>query len=96
MFKIGQRVVCIKRHSQNAVTVGKEYTIRDISFCVKCGNMEFDIGLPSTRPIKCACGYIRSHSAWLIGSSLFAPLEEKGSSVVEDYLLEVSQTQKED
>jgi hypothetical protein len=34
---IGQKVVCVKKHSQGLLVVGKEYTITGISQPCKCG-----------------------------------------------------------
>jgi hypothetical protein len=36
MFEVGQKVVCIKNHSQGVVTEGKIYTIFGLKPCTNC------------------------------------------------------------
>ena len=86
-MKLGQKVVCVKAHSQGAVELGQVYIVDDISFCPKCGMMLVDVGIRRERQHLCRCGMRRDTSSirW-IAASLFAPLEEKSETMIETVL----------
>lgn len=79
---IGSRVVCIKRHSQNLVLVGKEYLVADQTTCLGCGSRAIDVGINRYIPPgmkhanRCVCGMERlgDPQTWIL-EQLFAPLE---------------------
>ena len=79
MWKIGQKVVCVKAHSQGVLQVGKIYTIADILQCT-CGQILLGIGLePRGNGMICLyCGKrMRNHTTHWIGSSLFRPIQNQ-------------------
>lgn len=80
-FKIGQKIVCIKTHSQGVLKKGKIYAIKKIRKSCCC--FDVDIGIVSTTKYA-NCGFCKisriSDDTWWINESLFAPLEEDGST----------------
>jgi len=80
---IGSEVVCIKRHSQNLVQVGKHYHVIDQTRCLNCGTMSVDVGVtqqvpPGMRPAgRCICGMERHNDpqTWIL-EQLFAPTDK--------------------
>jgi hypothetical protein len=87
MFKIGERVVCVKTHPNGACIEGNIYKILSIrkGNC-KCCEMEVHIGLMNytwtgiAPMITCpACGTRRpntpEHAFWWLDSKRFAPLQ---------------------
>ena len=76
MWYVGQKVVCVKTHSQNAVVEGNIYTIAAIN---KCCKPRLDVGVRVPFPLRgvqCPrCGGVSSGDIWWMGSSLFRPLD---------------------
>jgi hypothetical protein len=81
MFNIGQKIICVKTHSQNIVVRGQEYVVVDIDTC-RCGNILIDVGLSSDREkMGCVdCAAIWKDNAWWLSARLFAPIEEKSET----------------
>lgn len=73
-FKIGQKVVCIKDHSQGAVKRGFVYTILNFNTC-GCG-LTFDVGLTHNASICFDCGTFIG-KVWWIHHSLFSILQNQ-------------------
>lgn len=73
MFKIGQKVVCIKTHSQKCVIKGKIYTITNVIQC-SCGlfSVSTDHYEHHTGLMICDCN--RRHTGTYFGHELFRPL----------------------
>jgi hypothetical protein len=80
MFRVGQKVVCIKSHSQGFVTKGKIYTINHIEICPICGIVAFDVGISISElrylmGTKCHCSYKFPIGDIYVNSELFAPIQ---------------------
>ena len=74
-MKIGDRVVCIKTHSQGVVVKDREYSIYAKRVC-KCGDVSFDVGIENLHNLnQCPCKQIYQSDAHLVSSKLFAPLQ---------------------
>lgn len=77
MFKVGQKVICIKQHSQGILTVGAEYIIQDINKCVTCPMVALYVGIhheKSKDGVWCNCGTTTDvgwGGPWFIYSGLF-------------------------
>lgn len=84
-FRIGQKVVCVKTHSENLVIKGKIYTVLNTNCPCNCNAV--DVGIVDDSPygifkaVKCyQCNSIYSYGKiWWISSKLFAPLQDDGS-----------------
>lgn len=94
-WHIGQKVICIKTHSQssiNGVVKGRIFTIRRIAD--GCCNLRLDLGLmPSEANIlECICGKktIKTDNTRWIADYLFAPLqtEDELSELTVEEILE--------
>jgi len=89
MFKIGQKVICIKSHSKNLVTKGNTYTITN-SYNLNCGCRVVSVGILSNGLYaKCTTHNTRTlknTNEYSFLASLFAPIEEKGSTYIEAYI----------
>lgn len=78
-FYVGQKVVCVKTHSQGDPKAGNTYTVRAIALC-SCGNIGLDVGLPG-RPYAngtyCICSERRSISrdGFFPSAFLFRPID---------------------
>lgn len=78
-FKINQKVVCIKAHSQGTVKKDEIYTVTGVyaTYCLCKDKVLITVGIKSTHKVtKCAyCGMthdtIREH---LLNAELFRPL----------------------
>jgi hypothetical protein len=79
MFKIGQKVVCVKTHSQGIVKKGNFYTIYNINNPGCCGKIFVDVGIKMDEDKTLMCSTCRSeiHTKEIhwISSALFSPLE---------------------
>jgi len=77
-FKIGEKIVCIKQHSKNILTVNKIYNVIDVRYCVRCGTQKVDIGIllnPDKNHTRCRCSERITSPVWWLASYLFVPLE---------------------
>lgn len=91
-FHVGQKVVCIKSHSQGVVKEGITYTIKGIRINCKCSSFVFDVGIVSSRTggFCLSCGSVTplQHGIWWISNTLFAPLDTmKASEKAADELI---------
>ena len=89
MFKINQKVVCVKSHSQNAVIKGRVYTIYGNNYC--CTPL-VDVGLTCYVScfMPCCMTNVGLNTISWMGAELFAPLqEEKGTKTIEDFKLQM-------
>lgn len=78
-FATGQRVVCIKAHSQGILEVGKEYIVLDCIIECKCG-WSVNVGIISEygkQTVGCHDCYaeLNSDGFHRCHSSLFAPIK---------------------
>lgn len=84
MIKVGDRVVCIKAHSDGETTIkGREYIVYGKKIC-ECGNVVLDIGfkLPSRSVgTRCACNKIFTADIWWHRASCFRKVEERTNYV---------------
>lgn len=102
MFKVGKEVVCINDRpivvgcASPPLQRGQNYTIKDIKYCKGCGVQYVHVGLINTvfNQNECSCGFkSKATNKWYVFSSRFAPLEEKGETMVEEYLIKEPQSQ---
>lgn len=79
-MKIGDRVVCVKAHTNPACRIkkGTIYTIRNAKQC-SCGNIAFDVGIIGTSSIgscnSCKGKYTKPIEIWWISARSFAPIQ---------------------
>jgi len=95
-----EKVVCIHDPKNNAnkqgyiqppVQYGKVYTVHDKQYCIKCGILKYDVGIPlksdTAIPIVniiCNCGHLtKAEQVWSIDNRLFAPLQYEGDAIKE-------------
>lgn len=91
MFKIGQKVICIKNHSQGLVQKDRVYFIRGIKNNPCCGAMALDVGITTNYKYEmcwqCQEILFNNSNIYWFGSHLFRPLEEeKGEATIEDFI----------
>lgn len=82
---IGQEILCVKSHSQNAVKKNNIYIIKGTRLGC-CNNIELDIGISTNIALQeCAdCGKIsKSGGIWWIYAELFVPLEYNAKAIEE-------------
>lgn len=80
-------LLCIKKHSQNAVIVGLVYPLLDSKTC-QCGKEAVDVGIGGhTLMNRCSCGIINYSHIWWIGRDCFAEIATKESEVEEYEML---------
>jgi len=97
MFEIGQRVICIKNHSQNVVQEGKIYTIYSIQNC-SCNLVTLDVGVSTVNKYNlCNCKRkYESKGVHWVASDLFKPLDETfAESVLENILEQIREEELE-
>lgn len=95
-FYVGQRVVCVKTHSQQSVVKDREYIVSEIipSFC---GCRDFIVRVAgvystSSKVICITCG-IKGFNAELLsllGADLFAPITESMQPVTFEKIAELN------
>lgn len=79
-MKVGDRVVCVKAHSQPEcpLKVGKVYIILDMLLC-SCGEMCIHVGIGNPGDwdaTSCGCGrLLNPDSIWWLDPDLFRPIE---------------------
>ena len=75
-FYVGQKVVCIRDHSQGYVKAGHAYTIGAQRNCLRCGIHQVDVGVRREGMFLCVCNRLEPSSpiAW-INAELFRPLD---------------------
>jgi hypothetical protein len=97
MFEVGQKVVCIKNHSQGVVTEGKIYTIFGLKPCTSCKLLRLDVGISTPRDGICSCGtQHKQNGVHWIASNLFRPLDDEfATSVLENILEQIKEEQLE-
>lgn len=84
-FYPGQRVVCVKTHSQGAVRKGDIKTIDAIGSCT-CGHVNLDVGLVHSWPVNHCRVCDRRYAAngiWWISADLFRPFDELDACIEE-------------
>lgn len=77
-MKTGDKVICIKSHSQRVVVKGDEYYVCGILRCPYCNMLWISVGIKSPRPfIECGeCSNISSSGCdWMFSSLLFRKIE---------------------
>lgn len=83
MFRIGQRVVCIKDHSQKIIVRGQEFVIQNL-LPFKCGCLTaVDVGIKKPKSMLPLTGCNKCDSihptgdVFYFASELFAPMDDK-------------------
>lgn len=90
-FRIGQKVVCIKDHSQGVIKEGQTFIIKNIK-TYKCGCVGYDLGIKTYKRL-CLCGIHNSVSEetsgvhWISGRIL-APIDDDFAEKVLEGILE--------
>lgn len=95
-MKPGDKVVCIKDHSQGLVKKGSVYTIKNIAVCLQCRRLFYELHEVGTTPefkgTKCvACLSKVSIGALVFASFLFVPLEENMSYLIARDFIQVKE-----
>lgn len=77
MAKIGDKVVCIRTHSEALVVKGKIYTVFDITKCPTCGQAFYRLEeLPPDIGTHCdKCFRVVSHGYNVFSTWLFRPID---------------------
>lgn len=77
MFRIGQKVVCVKSHSLSFVIKGRIYEIKGFDTC-RCKSENISLLLKGVGNINTGCRQCRyiHREGTAICSTLFAPLDE--------------------
>ncbi len=94
MFEVGQRVVCIKTHSQGIIKEGEIFTISAIKE-FECGCVVVDLGIKSDR-INGNCGmhgtiYYNGGTHW-ISTKIIRPIDETfADEVLENILTQIKE-----
>lgn len=88
MFKVGQRVVCVRGHSRGVVRVGQEFVVFGVSRCVGCGCFVVNVGICGSGRTTCnrCLSVLTSSGIHWLDSCLFAPIEEISETTYEDIL----------
>lgn len=72
---VGQKVVCIKTHSQGLVVKGKNYSVHGVNCCPLCGFVSLDVGvIGNGRSWSCMKKH-RVHSGTWVATTLFRPVD---------------------
>lgn len=90
---VGQRVVCVKDHSQGVVRKGNEYIIHNVSISqCSCKYVLLDVGITSknlfSSHTECGKRWLGDGTYWL-NESLFAPLDDLSDYTIETLLNEI-------
>jgi len=92
-FKIGQRVVAVKDHSQGEFKKGDEFIVDGFSCCENCGKQRINLlGFDSPTTIRCknGCDHIGSYKRIEFSKYLFAPLQSFGDHIAETIIQELT------
>lgn len=90
-FKIGQKVVAIKDHSQGVFKKGDEFIVDGFTCCPSCGNPciylngKTEVVKWHCRPMGCGANYILRES---FSEFMFAPLQNNADAI--EYKISVS------
>lgn len=79
-MKVGDKVICIKSHSEGATVKGKIYTVLGIIKCKGCGSASLDVGVEIYEgSLATFCSYcnttINSSKTWYQGIKRFRKIE---------------------
>lgn len=93
-FYIGQKVVCVKTHSEGRTVAGRIYTVVGFACCPACGLPCLDLNIPNSRGRRgtvCLCGGRVHDSRAVDGASRFRPLlgdEQEQLTAIEEEVKE--------
>lgn len=88
MFRIGQRVVCVKNHSKGLVKAGQQYTVNGVNFCCK---PLVDVGVFTFGKAMNCCGKRMEGNINWFSTSLFAPIEEISETTYDEVMEKISE-----
>jgi hypothetical protein len=92
MFELGQKIVCVKNHSQGAVKEGEIYTVKDLMLCAKCKSLAIDVGIKAAYG-KSICGscnvVVKIDRIHWINHILFRPLDDLYNEELNEELSEI-------
>ena len=91
MFEIGQKVVCVKTHSQGVVKEGQVFTVIGIRTCANCGIVDIDVGIKLTSLMACSCGAVTQTRNWWLHNYLFRPLDELYNEEISELMQEINE-----
>lgn len=93
MFEIGQKVVCIKTHSEGVVKEGEVYTVQGMKVSKCCGCLDIDVGIKTDiQYTLCACGGVEdANSIHWLHSTLFRPLDDLFNEEIEELMNEIEE-----
>ena len=88
MYEIGQKVVCVKTHSQGVVKEGEVYPLKNIHFSSCCNDLLLDVGMKIDigDKLRCTCGQLyksETNTYWL-SAHLFRPLDDMYNEEIEE------------
>jgi hypothetical protein len=88
MFEVGQKIVCVKTHSQDVVKEGEVYPLKNIHFSPCCNHLLLDVGIKIGfgAKLRCDCGLLynsKTNILWL-GAVLFRPLDDMYNEEIEE------------
>jgi len=93
MFKVGQKVVCVKDHSDKLFIKGQRFRVYGIKVEPCCGLKTIDVGIKSNHTlIECVCGAEVKNDNYF-SLKLFRPLDE---TFAEEVLSNIKEQIKED
>jgi len=85
-FKVGQRVVAIRDHSQGIIKKDETFPVLGINRNICCGSLTIDVGLKVVgRKRICVCGCSRKNDNYF-GASLFRPIDEISNTTYEEVM----------
>lgn len=91
MFEVGKKIICVKTHSQGVVKRGQVFELLAIKKNKCCGNVSFDIGIPSATVNSmcrmCYTTYVNNGTMWVC-HTLFAPYDDSLSELTTSDILE--------
>lgn len=94
MFEIGQKVVCVKTHSQGIVKEGELYTVQGMKTNPCCEDLVLDIGLfAKSNMSMCCCGHRERNSdgIYWLSQKLFRPLDDLFNEEIEELMNEIEE-----
>ena len=91
MFELGQKIVCVKSHSEGVVKEGEIYIVKDLRLCSKCKDLDIDVGIKTNLPLgQCCCNHAAFTNGihWL-AHDLFRPLDDLYNEELNEELSEI-------
>jgi len=91
MYEIGQKIVCVKTHSQGVVKEGQLFVVKNLRLCVNCKVLDIDVGIRLESRMACSCGCVTFCQAWWLHHFLFKPLDELFNEEIAELMTEINE-----